>query len=121
MRSIVVFAGGALGAMARWGVDVLVADYSWPAATFAVNISGAFLLGALGVILIERMAGSGHLRAFLLIGLIGSYTTFSAMSVEGVLLVDEGTPLLAVAYWLATLLVGLAAGVAGVWLGRARA
>ncbi len=115
-----VFAGGALGAVARWGVDKLVEDYSWPLATFIVNITGAFLLGALGVILIQRVAGAGYLQAFLLIGLIGSYTTFSTMAVEGVMLVDEGRAITAVGYWLATLIAGLAAGTAGVWIGRVR-
>lgn len=120
MRSVVVFVGGALGALARWGMDGLASGYSWPMATFVANISGAFLLGVVGVVLIERVAGAGHLRAFLLIGLIGSYTTFSTMALEGVLLIDEGRAFVAAGYWLATLMAGLAAGVAGVWLGRAR-
>jgi CrcB protein len=120
MRSVVVFVGGALGALARWGMEGLAGDYSWPMATFVVNTSGAFLLGVVGVVLIERVAGAAHLRAFLLIGLIGSYTTFSTMALEGVLLIESGNAVVAAGYWLATLMAGMAAGMAGVWMARAR-
>lgn len=120
MRSVVVVIGGALGAAARWAIDELIRDYSWPVATFIVNVTGAFALGVLGVILIERIAGAGHLRAFVLIGLLGSYTTFSTMAVEGIVLIDEGSTGVALGYWLMTLIAGTGAGLAGVWLGRAR-
>jgi CrcB protein len=120
MRSLVVFVGGAFGALARWGLDELIQGFSWPLATFTVNISGAFLLGVLGVLLIERVAGAGHLRAFALIGLLGSYTTFSTMAVEGVVLVDQGSVGIALGYWLATLIAGTTAGLAGISLGRVR-
>lgn len=117
-------AGGALGALARWGVDELfdAADgQGFPMATLAVNVTGAFLLGALGILLVERAAGAGNLRTFLLIGVLGSYTTFSAMALEGVLLIDSGDGMTAMAYWVATLILGLTAGMVGVWLARARA
>ncbi len=122
MRSAAVVLGGAIGTLSRWGIDefVVAEGLSFPLATFAVNISGAFLLGIAGVVLIERMAGAEHLRAFLLIGLLGSYTTFSAMAMEGVLLIEEGDVAIAAAYWIATLVAGQAAGVSGIWLGRVR-
>ncbi|MCI0678988.1 MAG: CrcB family protein [Actinobacteria bacterium] len=114
--------GGALGTLARWSVERLFppAPPGFPWATLTVNVTGAFLLGALGVMLIERVVHAGHLRTFLGIGLLGSYTTFSTMALEGVLLIEAGRPAVAVTYWLATLLLGQMAGVYGMWLGRLR-
>lgn len=53
-----------------------------------MNVPGAFALGAVGVVVIERVVRAGHLRAFLAIGLCGSYTTFSLMALEGVRLIE---------------------------------
>ena len=86
----------------------------------AVNVTGAFLLGAAAVLLIERLPGADHVRAFLLIGLLGAYTTFSAMALEGVLLIETERIASALIYWAATLLLGQTASLSGVWLGRAR-
>lgn len=122
MRSASVIVGGVLGTLARWWVGELVASppEGFPWATLAVNVTGAFALGLAGVVLIERVAHIGHLRTFLAIGLLGSYTTFSTMAVEGVQLIDFGRPDLAAAYWVATLGLGQMASVYGMWLGRIR-
>lgn len=120
MRSLSVLAGGALGSLVRWGVGELVtssaATFPWP--TLIVNVTGAFALGAGAVLLIERVAGAGLMRSFFLIGLLGAYTTFSAMAMEGVLLIDGGQVGMALIYWVATLILGQAAALSGVWLGR---
>lgn len=87
-------------------------------ATLVVNATGAFLLGVGGVWLIDRLPGAVRLRNLMLIGFLGSYTTFSAMALEGVLLIDSGARALALGYWLATLFLGMAAAVGGMWLGR---
>ena len=122
MRSLLVFAGGTIGALARWGVNELIPNEwaGFPWATFLVNVTGAFVLGAGAVVLIERTAHAGHLRPFLLVGALGAYTTFSTMAMDGVLLVEAGRAGLALTYWMATAVAGLMAGVVGIGLARTR-
>lgn len=111
--------GGALGALARLGVGaVLPSGSGSPWATLGVNVSGAFALGVLGTLLTERLNVRAWWRTFLGIGFLGAYTTFSTMAVEGVTLLAEGRPGLALGYWAATLVLGQMAGVYGMWLGR---
>jgi fluoride exporter len=121
MRLVAVMAGGAAGAVARWAVELAVSSVGgFPLATLLINASGAFGLGLVGVLLLERLAPTRYLRPLLGIGFFGAYTTFSTMAMDGVRLLDGGQPGLAVGYWVATLLVGQMAGVWGMWLGRLR-
>jgi CrcB protein len=113
-----VTAGGALGALARAGVDRVLTTRGFPWATLLVNVSGAFGMGAAGTLLTERLTVRRHWRAFVGIGFLGAYTTFSTMALEGVTLLSDGRPATALAYWLATLLLGQMAGVYGMWLAR---
>jgi fluoride exporter len=116
MRLVAVMAGGAAGAVARWAVELAVPSVGgFPLATLLINVSGA-----VGVLLLERLAPTRYLRPLLGIGFFGAYTTFSTMAMDGVRLLDGGQPGLAVGYWVATLLVGQMAGVWGMWLGRLR-
>ena len=113
--------GGALGALARFGVGTALPGGSgFPWGTLVANVTGAFGLGVLGVLLTERLKARPHWRTFLGIGFLGAYTTFSTMAVEGVMLLSEGRIPLAVAYWATTLVLGQMAGVYGMWLGRLR-
>lgn len=120
MRSISVIIGGAAGSLARWVVGTLIASSpdSFPTATLLVNISGAFGLGVAGILLIEVMAPTPYLRTLIAIGFFGAYTTFSTMALEGVRLLDLGHGSVAITYWIATLLLGQSAAIAGMWLGR---
>jgi CrcB protein len=119
MRLMAVMVGGAAGTLARWAVELTVPSVGgFPLATFLINVSGAFVLGLVGVVLLERLPPTRYLRPLLAIGLLGAYTTFSTMAMEGVRLLDRGQPALAVGYWVTTLLVGQMAGVYGMWLGR---
>ncbi len=122
MRSASVVAGGAVGALARWWVAQIVpaSPLGFPWATLIVNVTGALALGVVGVFLIERVSRFAHLRTFLAIGLLGSYTTFSTMAVEGVRLIEGRRVGLAAVYWTMTLVLGQIAGVGGMWLGRLR-
>jgi fluoride exporter len=121
MRVVAVMVGGALGALARWAVGLMVVPAGGlPVATFVVNVSGAFGLGVVGVVLLERLRPTRYLRPLVGIGFLGAYTTFSTMAMEGVRLVEQGRVGVAVGYWVATLLVGQVAGVSGIWLGRLR-
>jgi fluoride exporter len=121
MRLMAVMIGGAAGALARWALELAIPAVSgFPLATFLINVSGAFALGLVGVLLLERLRPIRWLRPLLGIGFLGAYTTFSTMAAEGVRLLDDGRVGLAVGYWVATLLVGQMAGVLGMWLGRLR-
>lgn len=122
MRSASVVAGGVLGTLTRWWVEGVFSPSppGFPWGTLVVNVTGAFALGVVGVILIERVAHAGHLRTFLGIGLLGSYTTFSTMALQGVQLIEAQRLGLAACYWIATLVIGQIAGVYGMWLGRLR-
>jgi CrcB protein len=118
---LAVASGGALGALARYGLelggDVGRDAFPWP--TLGINLSGAFLLGLVYTLLAERVRPTPYLRAFLAIGLLGAYTTFSTWTVETVLLVRDGEVWMAAAYAVVTVLGGLVAVVGGVAAGRA--
>jgi CrcB protein len=116
MRWVWLGVGGALGAVLRWLVDAMVpvAPGEFPWVTLMVNVSGAMLLGFIGVALMQGVVRWLHLRAFLAIGVIGSFTTFSTMSVEAVQLADAGHPGRAAAYLAASVVAGIGAALVGV-------
>ncbi|MCX4653877.1 CrcB family protein [Streptomyces microflavus] len=111
-----VAAGGALGALARYGALVLwpAADGGFPWTVFAVNVSGCALIGVLMVLTVERGRVTHPLvRPFLGVGVLGGFTTFStyAADVSGLLVRQELA--VALAYMAATVVAALAA----VWAG----
>src|SRR5438552_17634249 len=123
MRTMVgIGVAGAAGALARYGLEGLVSQKTptaFPWGTFAVNITGAFVVGFLFVLLTERFAVAPWLRSSLLIGLIGGYTTFSTFTLETYRLIGDGSLLAAAANGLGSLAAGLLAVYAGVVVGRA--
>ncbi|HEY6016635.1 MAG TPA: fluoride efflux transporter CrcB [Gaiellaceae bacterium] len=113
---------GALGALARYGLEGLVGrrvGASFPWGTFAVNVSGAFLLGLVFTLLSERYLAAPWLRSSATIGFLGAYTTFSTLSFESYRLLEDGAPGLAAANLLGSCAAGLLAVYLGVVLGRA--
>jgi CrcB protein len=106
-----IFAGGALGAIARAELaDALPAGRgAWPWATFTVNVVGAFLLGYFTTRLQERLPLSAYRRPLLGTGFCGGLTTFSTMQLELLRMLDAGDLALAAAYTLASLAAGFAA------------
>ena len=106
-----VFAGGALGALARALLeDALPHDPgSWPWATFAVNVAGAALLGWAVTRLQERLPLSAYRRPFLGTGICGGLTTFSAFQVELLQMLDAGHAALALGYATASIAAGAVA------------
>ncbi|QNG36809.1 fluoride efflux transporter CrcB [Geodermatophilaceae bacterium NBWT11] len=117
---VVVAVGGALGALARYGVQLGLphSPGAWPWATVAVNLTGCLLIGLLLAVLLARAPDHPWLRPFLATGVLGGYTTFSTFSVDAVQLVEAGRWLLAVAYLLVSVVGGLAAVVLGLGVGR---
>lgn len=108
-----IFAGGALGALARVALAELAphAPAGWPWATLAANVAGAFLLG----LVLARPPAAGpdapasRSRAFLGTGVCGALTTFSAFQLELLRMLDEGATGLALGYAATSLAAGLAA------------
>ena len=91
---LLIFTGSGLGGLLRYGVSNgvhSILSRNFPYGTLIVNVSGSFLMGFLFAVLLERFNGTGTmLRAFLLIGLLGGYTTFSSFSIETINLVEKG-------------------------------
>jgi CrcB protein len=117
---LAVAAGGVLGASARWGVAVLLpsVDDGFPWGTLTANVVGCVLLGLVTVAVLDRAGPASLARPFLAVGVLGSFTTFSTLAVDGALLVDDGSPLVAVVYWAASLALGVVALLAGRAAGR---
>ncbi|PJK20179.1 fluoride efflux transporter CrcB [Mycolicibacterium goodii] len=109
-----VFVGGALGTLARAGLETLMAPDPgrWPWPTFVVNVVGAFLLGYFTTRLLERLPVSSYRRPLLGTGFCGGLTTFSTMQVETIGMIEHGHLALAAGYTAASLVAGVVA-VAG--------
>jgi fluoride exporter len=106
----VVFAGGVLGGLARYGISQAspAATAGFPTAILVINTSGAFLLGVL-VTVIALRAAPHYLRPFLGAGFCGGYTTFSSIVTASDLLLAHGHAGVALGYLAASLVAGLAA------------
>jgi fluoride exporter len=118
--SLLVFAGGAAGSVLRWGVGVSLGHRykgQFPLATFLINVSGAFLIGALSSFFsIEwHHRHESDLAALVLTGFLGGYTTFSSYQMETVTLYKEQAYRMASLYWFGSVAAGLAAAALGVW------
>jgi fluoride exporter len=116
--------GGALGALARYGIDSVTVrklgavPEAFPWGTLLINVAGSFLLGVLFVALVEPGSGPDWLRAFLTTGLLGAFTTFSTFSVQTVQLAETGRGGLAIAYVLASVLAGVLAATMAILITR---
>ncbi len=118
-----VAAGGAVGTLARYALSAAVPVlWGMPAAVFAINVVGAFLLGLLLAVL-ARGADDGirrRLRLLLGTGVLGGFTTYSTFAVGADGLFVSARPWQGVLYALATVVVGAAASLAGIALGARR-
>jgi CrcB protein len=116
--------GGAIGALARYGMMSAVAmrmthlPEHWqtlPWGTFLVNLSGSLAIGLLYVLFAERMMLSADQRAFLVVGFLGAFTTFSTFSLDTILLIEQGWWWQAIIYTAGSLVIC----ILGAWLGMA--
>ena len=115
MAYLLAALGGALGALARWGIASALpsSPAGWPWATLLVNFSGCLLLGVLSAVLAARFPDASWPRPLLAVGLLGGYTTYSAFAVEVVRLAEAGAVLTAGAYVVTSVVGGVAAVAAG--------
>ena len=120
--ALAIVVAGAFGALARYGLDGWIsrrAPTSFPWGTFAINVTGSFLLGLAFVLMTERFRPDPWLRSAVTIGFLGAYTTFSTFSLETYRLIEDGAYGLAFANVVGSVAAGLTAVYAGVVLGRA--
>ena len=121
MTLVLVGAGGFFGAISRYLVDGWVSAATgggFPWGTLVVNVTGSFVLGLLFAASVERGVLPSEIRAPVLVGFIGAYTTFSTLTLESWRLVESGSYVLAIANIGGSLLLGLLAVVAGLMIGR---
>jgi CrcB protein len=120
-RTLIVGAGGFIGAIARYAVGVWC-DTLWrrdfPLATFAVNVSGCFILGLFLTLATERLPVDPRLRLFVATGFVGAYTTFSTFEYETQRLTSTGALGWAIVNVLTSVVAGYAAVQLGVFLAR---
>ena len=113
-----VFVGGSFGVLARASLDhALPTGSSFPTSTFAINLVGALALAVLIETLALRGPDAGHRRALRLLlgtGVLGGFTTYSALAVQTDALLRSGQAVTALTYAAGTVALGLAASIAGI-------
>lgn len=118
---LAIAVGGAFGAVGRFASSQWIYGLlgrSFPYGTLFVNFIGSFIMGVLAIWLIERFSAGPELRAFLLIGFLGSFTTFSTFSLETVNLLSNGETLKALLNMCLSVFVCVTACWLGMILGR---
>jgi CrcB protein len=121
MNYLLVFVGGGLGASLRHFINVICAKcigIGFPWGTFIINISGSIVMGLIAGYLAFKGEATQAWRLFLMTGILGGYTTFSAFSLDTALLYERGALALAAVYVLGSVILSIAGLFAGLWLIR---
>jgi CrcB protein len=121
MSYLLVFLGGGIGSSLRHAVNMLsirTLGTGFPYSTFVINITGSTIMGLIAGYLAFRVGASQSWRLFLMTGILGGYTTFSAFSLDAMLLYQRGDAGLAIAYVLGSVVLSLAGVAAGLALVR---
>lgn len=121
-RFLIVAAGGALGAVARYGVGTLAGRLGashWPWGTLTVNVVGGLLMGALtGWLAFRGGLHAESIRLFAAVGILGGFTTFSAFSLETALMIEKRQLALAGGYVVASVVLSILALFIGLMVAR---
>lgn len=118
---LLVALGGAIGASLRHLTNIAAMRLfgsGFPWGTFCVNVVGSFVMGLAIELLARRLGASEGLRLFLATGILGGYTTFSAFSLDTIVMAERGEVALAMLYVAASVSLALIALVAGLGLAR---
>lgn len=118
---MLVFLGGGIGSASRLAVNRLAHQLSgpgFPAGTMAVNIGGCFVMGVLAGLFAFSVDAPQHVRLFLMTGLLGGFTTFSAFALDIAVLYERGNLAAAAGYMAASVIISIAALFAGLALVR---
>ncbi len=120
-KVLAIAAGGAVGSVLRFWMSTWVHSFAgraFPYGTLAVNVLGCLIMGFLFVLFIDRLSDNPVLRAGILIGVLGGFTTFSSFSIETFNLIEQGAWAKAVANMSGSLVLCVGATWIGVMLGR---
>jgi len=118
---VVVFIGAGLGGMVRHFMNIWVARLAgthFPMHTLVINVTGSMVMGMVAAWFALKGGAAGHLRLFLATGVLGGYTTFSAFSLDAILLWERHDYLLAAYYVGGSVVMSLLGLVAGLWIMR---
>ncbi len=121
-EAIVIAAGGALGALARYWSANLVTQFMgahFPYGIMLVNVVGSCLIGVAFVLLVEKVSAETLWRPFIIVGVLGAFTTFSTFSLQTLNLLEAGRMLAAGAYVVASVFLCLISVSLGVAITRA--
>lgn len=121
IKILAVGAGGALGSIARYLINISPAKDVFerlPFPTLIINISGSFLIGLMVTLFTGKYDASENVRLAFLVGFLGAYTTFSAFELETWTLIREGNYLTGLGYVLLSVVLGLVAVIGGIELAR---
>ncbi len=126
VNTLLVMAGGAIGAALRYQFGRMSfrllgpnPPLGWPWGTLGVNVVGGFVMGLFAGWLAARAQGGEPLRLFVAVGILGGFTTFSAFSLETMLMVERGEWLSAGGYSLVSVVASVGALALGLGLARA--
>ncbi len=111
--------GGFLGSISRFYLQSVVNRHfrsEFPWGTFAVNILGCLIIGALYALAEKNRVFAPELRLFLMVGFVGSFTTYSSFALEKFLLFQSGFGLISIGYLIASIVAGLAGVYGGYYL-----
>jgi fluoride exporter len=110
---LLVGLGGAIGSMLRYAFYLAITVKQFPLATFAVNIIGSFIIGAVLALSLKDDLFLNNWKLFLATGICGGFTTFSAFSLENIILLQNEKYFIALVYIICSIVLGIAAA----WLG----
>lgn len=119
---LIACAGGALGTGARYLTNIAfarVVGTGFPWSTLVINIVGSLLMGIAVEVVMQRLAGSAEARAFIMIGILGGFTTFSAFSLDFAMLMDRKDHLAAAFYLFGSVGLAIFAFYMGAMLAKA--
>ena len=118
---LAIAAGGAVGSMLRFLMSTWVHSFAsrgFPYGTMTVNVLGSLAMGFLFVVFLDRLADNAVLRAGILIGALGGFTTFSSFSIETFNLIEQGDLVRAMLNIVGSLILCVSATWLGVMIGR---
>ncbi|MCM3710234.1 fluoride efflux transporter FluC [Sporosarcina luteola] len=118
-QALFVGIAGAIGAICRIGIGRLLEGSSeFPIGTLTANLLGTFILCLLGAGVIHRLTADQKLQTAITTGFLGSFTTFSAFSMETVSLFQNGQLVLSIMYFSSSIIGGLVVGIIGLRIGN---
>lgn len=118
---VAVAVGGALGAVSRYSFGLVALELignRFPWATLGVNVVGSFLIGLAAVLIGDRIVDGELWRPLVIVGFLGAFTTFSAFSLDTLLLLQQGNYNTALAYMLGSVALCLGGTVSGMQLAK---